>query len=221
MPETLCASNLVITATHLQHGAALRKVAYSMITMMDDGEPQNLLERFFSSFARRPSRMGLSRRRPPLLRGARGGPRPLHTAQGSSGGVDIAQSRREGPPAHPLRHGRPYRGTTSSGPPGDRKHAFGRGGRGLTPCRGRRGRKCASLAGLSVQSASVMRAQRAAQTRPPDIRHIESRPPTLWPAPGGGGGGGGGGSCGGSGSWRRRPLVPVSRCRTSAWARMA
>ena len=168
-----------------------------------------------------PPGVGLSRRRPPLSRGPHGGPRPPRPAPGSSGGMDDAQSRREGPPAHPLRHGRPYRGTTSSGPPGDRKHAFGRGGRGLTPCRGRRGRKCGSLAGLSVQSASVMRAQRAAQTRPPDIRHIESRPPTLWPAPGGGGGGGGGGSCGGSGSWRRRPLVPVSRCRTSAWARMA
>ena len=187
-----------------------------------DGEPQNLLERFFSSFARRPSRMGLSRRRPPLPRGARGGPRPLHTAQGSSGGVDIAQSRREGPPAYPLRHGQPCRGTTGSRSPGDGKRAC-RGGRGFPPCKSRyggcRGRKCRSLAGLRVRSAPVMCAQLVAQTRPPD-RHIGSRPSTLWPAPGG---------SGGCGSWRRRVVAaaplpwhgfPPSTC-DSAWARMA
>ena len=171
----------------------------------------------FRLFALRlPSRrVGLSRRHPPPLRGPRAGPRPPRPAQGSSGGVDDAQSRRrEGPPDHP-----------SSLPWDQLQQAAGRRQRafGFPPCksrcRGRRGRKCGSLAGLRVQSASMLSAQRAAQTRPPE-RHIGSRPPTLWPAPGGGGGGG---------SWRRRVVAaaplpwhgfPPSTC-DSAWARMA
>ena len=126
-------------------------------------------------------RVGLSRRHPPPLRGPRAGPRPPRPAQGSSGGVDDAQSRRrEGPPDHP-----------SSLPWDQLQQAAGRRQRafGFPPCksrcRGRRGRKCGSLAGLRVQSASMLSAQRAAQTRPPD-GHTGSRPPTLWPVAGSG-----------------------------------
>ena len=156
-------------------------------------------------------RVGLSRRHPPPLRGPRAGPRPPRPAQGSSGGVDDAQSRRrEGPPDHP-----------SSLPWDQLQQAAGRRQRafGFPPCksrcRGRRGRKCGSLAGLRVQSASMLSAQRAAQTRPPD-GHTGSRPPTSWPVAGSGrrrlrrvvaamGRGGGG-------SWRRRRrLGPVFR----------
>ena len=184
----------------------------------------------FRLFALRlPSRrVGLSRRHPPPLRGPRAGPRPPRPAQGSSGGVDDAQSRRrEGPPDHPL--SLPWDQLQQAA--GRRQRAFG-----FPPCksrcRGRRGRKCGSLAGLRVQSASMLSAQRAAQTRPPD-GHTGSRPPTLWPVAGSGrrrlrrvvaamGRGGGG-------SWRRRVLAapptpwpgfPPSTC-DSAWAQIA
>ena len=120
---------------HTKHGEAppLRKVAYCI------PYKRFLDSNFFCLFAplRCPSRVGLSRHRPPLPRGDRGGPRPPSTAQGSSGGVNDAQSRREGPPAHALRHGRPCRGTTGSRPPGDGKRACGRGSRGFPPCKSR------------------------------------------------------------------------------------
>ena len=105
---------------------------------------------YFSSFRppRRPSRRGSLPAPPAAVKGVPRPPRPPRPAPGNSGGMDDAQSRREGPPAHPLRHGRPYLGTTGSGPPGDGKRAFGRGGQGFPPCksrcRGRRGRKCGS-----------------------------------------------------------------------------
>ena len=208
---------------HTKHGEAppLRKVAYCI------PYKRFLDSNFFRLFAplRCPSRVGLSRHRPPLPRGDRGGPRPPSTAQGSSGGVNDAQSRREGPPDHPS--SLPWDQLQQAA--GRRQRAFGFPP-GQSRCRGRRGRKCGSLAGLRVQSASMLSAQRAAQTRPPD-GHTWSRPPTLWPVAGSGrlrrvvaaAGRSGGGW------WRRRVLAAPptpwpgfspSTC-DSAWARMA
>ena len=137
-PETLGAPNLVITAPHhTKHGAALRKVAYS-IQYTKFWTAKFIRALYFRLFARRPSRVGLSRRRPALPRGPAVAPATLH----GSGKPRRHGQRAEPPgraaclsletrPALPWDHRQPPAGETASALAAEAAEASRRASQGM------------------------------------------------------------------------------------------